>query len=42
MKLYEVNQAIEDIFERMVDTETGEFIDDETLTDAGWSINFNN
>ncbi len=31
MKLYEVNQAIEDIFERMVDQETGEIIGDETL-----------
>ena len=26
MKLYEVNQAIEDIFERMVDPDTGEII----------------
>lgn len=31
MKLYEVNQAIEDIFERMVDPETGEIIGDDAL-----------
>ena len=31
MKLYEVNQAIEDIFERIVDPETGEIIGDEAL-----------
>ena len=31
MKLYEVNQAIEDIFERMVDPDTGEIIGDDAL-----------
>ncbi len=31
MKLYEVNQAIEDIFGLLVDPETGEVIPDETL-----------
>ena len=31
MKLYEVNLAIEDIFERMVDPETGEIIGDDAL-----------
>ena len=29
MKLYEVNQAIEEIFEQMVDPETGEISEDE-------------
>ena len=29
MKLYEVNQAIEEIFEQMVDSETGEILEDE-------------
>ncbi|MCD8048229.1 MAG: hypothetical protein LUG52_01245 [Clostridia bacterium] len=33
MKLYEVNQAIEEIFEQMVDPETGEILsDEESLT----------
>lgn len=31
MKLYEVNQAIEGIFEMLVDPETGEILPDETL-----------
>lgn len=31
MKLYEVNQAIEGIFERLVDPETGELLPDENL-----------
>lgn len=31
MKLYEVNQAIESIFEQLVDPETGELLPDETL-----------
>lgn len=31
MKLYEVNQAIEDIFEQLVDPNTGEVLADETL-----------
>ena len=31
MKLYEVNQAIEGIFEMLVDPETGELLPDETL-----------
>lgn len=31
MKLYEVNQAIEDIFEQLVDPDTGEVIPDESL-----------
>lgn len=31
MKLYEVNQAIEDIFEQLVDPDTGEVLADETL-----------
>ena len=31
MKLYEVNQAIEDIFGLLVDPETGEVIPDESL-----------
>lgn len=31
MKLYEVNQAIEEIFEQLVDPETGELLADETL-----------
>ena len=31
MKLYEVNQAIEGIFEQLVDPETGEFLPDECL-----------
>ena len=31
MKLYEVNQAIEDIIENSVDPETGEFVADEDL-----------
>lgn len=31
MKLYEVNQAIEDIFEKIVDPETGEIIGNEAL-----------
>ena len=31
MKLYEVNQAIEDIFEQLVDPDTGEVLADEAL-----------
>ena len=31
MKLYEVNQAIEGIFELLVDPETGELLPDENL-----------
>jgi ATP-dependent helicase/DNAse subunit B len=31
MKLYEVNNAIEGIFEQLVDPETGEFLPDECL-----------
>ena len=31
MKLYEVNQAIAEIFETMIDSETGEFVGDDEL-----------
>ena len=38
MKLYEVNQAIEEIFEQMVDPETGEIMEDAELSERLFAL----